>query len=91
MSGSGERKAVLVDPHPLWLDAVEEVLGRVSVEVAGKTTSFEEASRLIEELEPELLVIETTTRENDSRGHSWLGSRAPAVSGPEGNRVVELG
>ncbi len=74
MSGFGERKAVLVDPHPLWLDAVEEVLGRVSVKVAGKTTSFDEASRLIEELEPELLVLETTTRENDSRGHSWLGA-----------------
>ncbi len=74
MSGLGQRRAVVVDPHPLWLDAVEEVLARVTVEVAGKATSFEEASRLIEELEPELLVVETTTQEEDSRGHSWLAA-----------------
>ncbi len=74
MSGSGERRAVVVDPHPLWLDAVEEVLARVTVEVVGKATSFEEASRLIEDLEPELLVVETTTQEEDSRGHAWLAT-----------------
>jgi DNA-binding NarL/FixJ family response regulator len=71
MSGLGQRKAVLVDAHPLWLDAVEEVLARVPVEVVGKTTTFEGASRLIEEFEPELLIVETSERESR---HEWLAA-----------------
>jgi hypothetical protein len=33
MSGLGQRRAVLVDSHPLWLDAVEEVLRARPLEV----------------------------------------------------------
>ena len=72
MSGPGRRTAVLVDPHPLWLHAVEEVLERVPVKVVGKTTSLDEASHLIEELQPELLVVETSVSELDTDGLGWL-------------------
>jgi DNA-binding NarL/FixJ family response regulator len=72
MSGPGRRTAVLVDPHPLWLHAVEEVMERVPVKVVGKTTSLAEASHLVEELQPELLVVETSVSELDSDGLAWL-------------------
>jgi DNA-binding NarL/FixJ family response regulator len=50
--------AVLLDPHPIWLDAVELVLNRVGVEVVGKTTSGTKAGTLIEEKQPDLLTVE---------------------------------
>jgi len=51
-------QAVLLDPHPIWLDAVELVLERVGVEVAGKTSLGSEAIRLVERLAPDLLTLE---------------------------------
>ena len=50
-------KAVLLDPHPIWLDAVELVLNRVGVEVVAKTTSGREAIRLVGKLKPDLLTV----------------------------------
>lgn len=75
------RTAVLLDPHPLWLDAVEQVLARVGVKVRGKTTHPEEAVALVAEHNPDLLVAELTT--NGSRlGTDVLRSareRAPGL------------
>lgn len=56
MSLSEHRTAVLLDQHPLWLEAVEQVLHRIGVEVKGKATSPEHALALIEEHGPSLLV-----------------------------------
>jgi DNA-binding NarL/FixJ family response regulator len=53
-----ERTAVLLDPHPLWLDAVEHVLSRNGIAVIGRTTNADHALALIEELQPTLLVAE---------------------------------
>src|SRR5437867_7052001 len=51
-----ERTAVVVDSHPLWLDAVGRTLATVSVRVVGRATSLAEASRLIDALRPDLVV-----------------------------------
>ena len=48
--------AVLLDRHPLWLEAVEQVLARVDIDVVGKATTPERALELIETLLPELFV-----------------------------------
>ena len=64
--------AVLVDHHPLWLNAVERTLTDTSVEVVGKTTSLEDASRLVESLVPSLVVIEVGMSEGETTGLSWL-------------------
>jgi DNA-binding NarL/FixJ family response regulator len=64
--------AVLVDEHPLWLDAVEQVLTSVPVDVVGKATSLDEASLLIEELRPDLVVVETSMASSEQNGLSWL-------------------
>jgi DNA-binding NarL/FixJ family response regulator len=50
------RTAVLVDQHPLWLDTVSQVVGRMGVEVVAKATSSTSALALIEELRPDLLI-----------------------------------
>jgi DNA-binding NarL/FixJ family response regulator len=66
------RTAVLVDEHPLWLDAVEQVLSSVPVEIVGKATSLNEASDLTEELRPDLVVVETSMSSSDKNGLTWL-------------------
>jgi DNA-binding NarL/FixJ family response regulator len=56
-----KRTAVLLDPHPLWLDALESILGSIDVAVVGRTTSADDALRLVEEHEPDILICETAT------------------------------
>src|SRR6478735_8181183 len=55
---TGERTAVIVDHHPLWLDALEQLLEGVGIRVAGRTTSPDEAFDLVEEHRPDVLVSE---------------------------------
>jgi NarL family two-component system response regulator LiaR len=58
MISSSAPLAVLLDPHPIWLDAIELVLGRVGVDVVGKTSSGTEALRMVEDRRPDLLTVE---------------------------------
>jgi DNA-binding NarL/FixJ family response regulator len=57
-SSSARLHAVLLDPHPIWLDAIELVLDRVGVTVVGKTSSGSEALRMVEDRSPDLLTVE---------------------------------
>jgi two-component system nitrate/nitrite response regulator NarL len=66
------KTAVVVDHHPLWLDAIEQALVTASVEMVAKTTSLAEATGLIEQLEPDLVVVELAIREGETTGLSWL-------------------
>jgi DNA-binding NarL/FixJ family response regulator len=56
--GSSEQVAVVCDSHPMWLDAVEQVLRHITIRVVGKTTSTSEARAMVEELRPDLLITE---------------------------------
>jgi DNA-binding NarL/FixJ family response regulator len=42
----------------MWLDAVEQVLRRISIRIVGKSTSTAEALSMVEEHRPELLITE---------------------------------
>ena len=55
---ASEQTGVICDSHPMWLDAVEQVLRRVSVNVVGKATSTSEALSLVEGHRPDLLITE---------------------------------
>jgi DNA-binding NarL/FixJ family response regulator len=67
------RTAVLIDEHPLWLDAVEGVVAAVPVDVVGKATSLEEGTRLIDELRPDLVIVETSISPRpEANGLTWL-------------------
>jgi DNA-binding NarL/FixJ family response regulator len=65
------RSAVLLDPHPLWLDALERVLGRAGVHVVAKTSSPRAALAAVELHDPDLLVTEIETGE-EVDGVTWL-------------------
>jgi DNA-binding NarL/FixJ family response regulator len=54
----GDRTAVLLDPYPLWLDAIELVLTRNGVAVVGQTTDPGRALALVEEFRPSVFVAE---------------------------------
>jgi len=48
--------AVVVDRQPLWLEAVEQVLSRNSVQLAGKATSPQRALELVGMHRPDVLI-----------------------------------
>lgn len=50
------RTAVILDDHPLWLNALESILEEASVTVVGKTTTADEALALLDETKADLLV-----------------------------------
>src|SRR5438874_2162534 len=52
------KTAVLVDSDPLWYEAVEDVLGSVSIDVVGKAESFAVGMMLIERHLPDLVIAE---------------------------------
>jgi DNA-binding NarL/FixJ family response regulator len=70
MSGISQKSGVICDSHPMWLDAVEQVLRRTGVQVVGKTTSTSEALLLVEEHHPDLLITEL---ERETEELSGLG------------------
>jgi DNA-binding NarL/FixJ family response regulator len=55
---SRDRRAVLLDPYPAWLDGLERVLKTVDVEVVGKATRHEDALELIATERPDIFVAE---------------------------------
>src|SRR5438270_795360 len=58
MHRATDRAAVLLDQHPLWLDAVEQVLARIGIDVVGRASAPSEALTLIEQHEPDLFITE---------------------------------
>lgn len=68
-SGNGARRtAVVLDPHPLWLNAVDFILEGVEVDTLGCVTTSAEAYELIRTHRPELFVTEFELREDDVAG-----------------------
>jgi len=66
------RTAVTVARHPLWLDALGQLLTRVGVTVEGHTTSPAAGLALVEETEPDLLIIEVEASDGDLDGWQCL-------------------
>jgi DNA-binding NarL/FixJ family response regulator len=58
MNSPPTKTAVILDQHPLWLEAVEGVLHGIGIRVAGKATSPSQALTLVEEVRPDLLVAD---------------------------------
>jgi DNA-binding NarL/FixJ family response regulator len=79
-----KRRAVLLDRHPLWLDAVATVVGGLGLDVVGKARSLDDALRLLDEHDPELFVTELDVPGAD--GVAWLGD----VARKAGMRTIVL-
>jgi len=55
---SGKSTAVTFDRHPLWLQAIGTILENAGIQRVGVATSSEEMLRMVEALQPDLLVAE---------------------------------
>jgi DNA-binding NarL/FixJ family response regulator len=66
-NGAREGEVVLLDEHPIWLDALENVLSSQGIRVIGKVTSPEAALELVASKKPDALVasIELASSEFD--------------------------
>ena len=53
-----DRTAVILDRHPMWVQAFSQLLNRVGVEVLGHATDPDALVQLVEEHKPDVLVIE---------------------------------
>jgi DNA-binding NarL/FixJ family response regulator len=65
MSQIASRTAVIVDEHPLWLDALQNLLERLELQVVGRATDRHAAERLVDEHRPDILVADYSTLEGD--------------------------
>jgi DNA-binding NarL/FixJ family response regulator len=79
-SSTGPLKAVLLDPHPIWLDAIELVLERVGVTVVAKTSSGSEAVRMVEDRSPDLVTVEIDPLPGEPGGLDVLRQVRPAAA-----------
>ena len=65
MTALTERTAVIVDEHPLWLDALQALLERMELQVVGRTTDRQTAERLVDEHRPDLLIADYAILEDE--------------------------
>ena len=56
MGGLRSKSAVLLDRHPLWLDAIEKVVVGLGMEVVGRAVEIDEAVLLIEARQPDVFI-----------------------------------
>jgi DNA-binding NarL/FixJ family response regulator len=61
MAQLASRTAVIVDDHPLWLDALQHLLERLELRVVGRATDRDTAERLVDEHRPDLLIADYNT------------------------------
>ena len=79
---NGKHTAVLHDPFPLFLEALEQLLGRIGVDVLAKTTSSKRAIAILTERQPTLLVSELESADGTVDGIDLLRearSRLPSL------------
>jgi DNA-binding NarL/FixJ family response regulator len=66
------RQAILADPHPVWLDAISRVMHGDDIEVVAQTSPGVHALDLVEEIRPDLLITELTTRNGELDGPAYV-------------------
>ena len=87
MREQGDRTAVVVDEQPLWLEAMEQLLVRMGMTVVGKATEAQEALDLVDELQPDVLVLDMSVGSGDEA----LACLRKARSAQRDLKVVALG
>jgi len=82
------KTAVLLDPHPLWLDAMAGLAGDIGVQVLGRATNVDDAVALLNETRPDLLIAGLDCSSQDSEGATGLRRAREAHPGV---KVVVVG
>jgi DNA-binding NarL/FixJ family response regulator len=62
MAPTATRTAVLVSRFPVWLDLLEQALAPLAITVRGRAVSHERGLALVEEHQPELVVVDISDR-----------------------------
>lgn len=83
----GNKTAVILDGHPLWVDALRQLLARLGVELAGVASTTEEVISRVEQEQPALLVISLDAL--PGRAEAWECLRRSRAVSPD-TRVVVL-
>ena len=78
---SAGRTAVLFDPHPLWLEAVTQVLSNAGVEVRAATSAVSEALSALEEHRPSVFVTALLVDEGAEDGIACVRDAVGLVPG----------
>jgi DNA-binding NarL/FixJ family response regulator len=88
MAPSGIRTCVLVDPHPLWLEALDDLVRSLDFQIVGTTSSPAAALDIVADARPDLLITALELRGGHLDGIRLLEqglAHAPAM------KVVVLG
>ena len=91
------RTAVVADPHPMWLEAVARLLRDGDIDVAAKTSPGPETLAAVDELKPEVLLTDLTTRNGDLHAAAYIrdvverspGTKIVVVAAAADNAVVQ--
>lgn len=73
------RTAVLLDRQPLWLEALEGILARIDVNVAGKATAPARALELIARHRPDVFLTGIEMPEGEMDGITCIGQARESV------------
>src|SRR5215831_12581265 len=86
MHTDGVRTAVILDQHPIWLEALERILGELRFTPVGKTTNPSEALALVRQHDPTLFVLDVDTNGQTPDGLACL--REACMHAPSPKAVV---
>ena len=75
MRDSGETTAVVLDRHPLWVEAMAQLLKESGVEVVAKATDPDQAVAAVEEFRPDVLVAGLTGESRQRISIAFAGRR----------------
>jgi len=98
VEGASEKTAVMLDEHPLWLQAMAEVVERAGVRLVGSTTDPLVALELVESHLPDVFVMTLEEQLGDIGGYEFLRrvkslspkTRAIVVSADDDPDTIEV-
>jgi DNA-binding NarL/FixJ family response regulator len=83
MRVEGARTAVILDQHPLWVDAVDQVLLPLALDVVAKTTSIAAALDAVATLRPALFLMDLDVDDPPRAGLECIRSARELAPGLE--------
>src|SRR5690348_9010583 len=66
--------AVIVDDQVDWWQPVEQNLVAAGIEIVGRCASYDAGTRLVEQLRPALVIVETSIKSDHTDGLTWLST-----------------
>jgi len=71
--GGARGEVVILDEHPIWVDALETILSSAGIRVTGKTTSAEAALELVCSKQPDALIAPLELADSEMEALELLG------------------